>query len=140
MKIRLADVNDAVELNRLNAAFNEADEPPERMAARLADPRRVETAVVAEIDGKLIGFAGLRVVHSLFYPEPQAELTELYVESAYRHQGVGRVLALRAEELARAAGAVELVVVTDQDNREAQALYDRLGYIPDQHLAFIKSL
>jgi len=45
--VRPARVDDAYELARLNTAFNGSREAPEHLARRLADPRRVETPLVA---------------------------------------------------------------------------------------------
>lgn len=78
---------DAAELVRLNALFNGQQEPPEQLAARLRDPQRVETPLLALVEGRVAGFAAVRVVPCVFYPEPYAELTELYVEAEFRHWG-----------------------------------------------------
>jgi cytidine deaminase len=140
MIIRTATPDDAPELARLNGVFNETDTPAELIAARLADPHRIETAVVAEIDGRLVGFASLRITTSPFYRKPGAELSELYVEPEYQRQGIGRALALYTEELARNKGVEEMLVVTGFDNSPALALYQSLGYRLDSDPALLKSL
>lgn len=131
LTVRQGGVQDAAALVHLNALFNEVHEDPEQLAARLTDPRRVETALLAEWEGQVVGFAGLQLVPSLFYPEPQAELTELFVIEAYRRRGVGRALITYAEQLAVQAGAKELLILTDMQNFGAQALYHTLGYKDD---------
>ncbi|MEW5985293.1 MAG: GNAT family N-acetyltransferase [Chloroflexota bacterium] len=128
--IRVATAEDAAELSRLNIAFNGVYEPPERLARRLLDPRRVETPIVAVVDGRIVGFASLRLAPSIFYPEPQAELTELFVEEAYRRRGVGRALVAHVEQLAREGGAAELLALTGRDNRPALVFYRALGFDP----------
>lgn len=137
--VRQAMVQDAAALTRLNSRFNGSSEPAEVMAQRLADPRQVEIALVAESAGQVIAFAGLRLVPSLFYAEPLAELTELFVEEAYRRRGVGRALIVEAEQRAIHGGARELLILTDMDNVGAQALYHALGY-EDDDLALRKTL
>lgn len=137
--IRQAVTGDAAELARLNEAFNGVCEAPTWLAARLADPQRVETPLVAELAGRLVGFAALRLVPCVFYPQPHAELTELYVEPAYRRRGIGRALVAYAIERAAAAGASELVLLTGPDNHVAQALYRSLGFGNDD-LALHKEL
>lgn len=125
---RAAGPRDASELARLNAAFNGVHDPPEAIAARLADPQRVETPILAEVNGRAVGFAALRLVPCVFYAQPHAELTELFVEAPYRRQGVGRALVAHAERLARQGGARELVLLTGLDNANAQAFYCVQGY------------
>lgn len=137
--VRAAGTGDAPELARLNTAFNGASDPPETLAARLADQRLTEIALVAEQDGRIVGIAGLRLSPGLFYAEPRAELTELYVEPESRRQGIGRALAAEAERLARVAGATEFFALTGFENAEAQALYRSMDFT-DRELALCKDL
>ncbi len=134
---RLATVEDAPAIASLNQAFNEVSEPPELLARRLADPRRVETPILAEVseepDGiRVAGFACVRIVPCVLYPDPHAELTELYVEETFRRRGIGRALVVCAEKLAREAGATRLILLTGLDNGGAQAFYRALGYVEDE--------
>lgn len=131
IRVRPAGVDDAAELARLNTEFNGVDDQPQAIAARLADPRRVETPLLAEIDGQVVGFAALRVTPCVFYAQPHAELTELFVRPAYRRRGVGRALLACAEEMARQSGAGELMLLTGLDNTEAQAFYRAQGFTDD---------
>ncbi len=137
--IRQAESADAAEIARLNALFNGVEAPAESYAVRLADPRRVDIPILAEDSGRTIGLANLRLAPSVFYAEPYAEISELFVEQTYRRQGVGRQLVALAEQLARRAGAAEMIILTDFHNEAAQDLYRSLGY--RQHdLALSKEL
>lgn len=126
---RVATVDDAETLARLNRDFNGGDEPSERLAQRMRHPARVETPILADVDGVAAGFAALRVVPCVFYDGPHAELTELYVDPLFRRQGVGRALIVHAEQLALANGATTLLVLTDFYNDDAQMLYRRSGFV-----------
>ncbi|MGC9523776.1 MAG: GNAT family N-acetyltransferase [Anaerolineae bacterium] len=137
--VRIADLADAAELARLNAAFNEVYEPPEAVAARLSNPGRVEMPLIATDGVRTVGFAALRIVPCVFYATPHAELTELYVEPAYRRRGIARRLVALAERLAVDRGADRLVILTSVDNRAARALYASMGYVPED-LAMVKGL
>lgn len=137
--VRVAGPEDAQELARLNAAFNEVYEPPEAIQQRLADPGRVETPLIAVVGLRAVGFAALRVAPSVFYSEPHAELTELYIDPAWRRHAIGRRLIELAERLAREHGASDLVILTGADNTAAQALYRSLGYEKGD-ISFVKAL
>ena len=139
IKTRIATVDDAHELARLNAVFNDVHETPEQLTSRLVNPHRVETPIVAEMDGRIVGFAGLRLVPCVFYDTAHAELTELFVEEAYRRRGIGRALVAHAERLAHEGGAKELFVLTSFTNHQAQSLYRAMGY-EDDDLAMCKAL
>lgn len=136
---RPATPADAPDLAQLNSLFNDSHDTPEQLAARLSHPSRVETPILAEINGRIVGFAALRLVPSVFYATPHAELTELFVEEPYRRYGVGRVLVAHVERLAREGGADELFVATDPANMPALALYHTLGF-EDYDLSLCKTL
>lgn len=139
VRTRVATVDDAGELARLNAAFNKVYERPESLAKRLADPRRVETAILGEIAGHAVDFAGLRLAPRLFADEVAADLTELYVEPAYRRFGAGLALIRHAERLAQEAGAREICLATGFHNQAGQAFYGAEGYA-EAHLLMRKRL
>jgi GNAT superfamily N-acetyltransferase len=137
--IRTATPDDAPEIARLNRQFNGADEPAENYARRLSDPRRVDTPILAELDGRIIGIANLRLLQAVFYSEPYAELTELFVEESSRRLGVGTALVGFAEQIARQSGAKQVLILTDFYNHSAQQLYRSLGYV-HYDLALAKNL
>ena len=129
--LRIATADDASTLDSLNAVFNGSSDGPEAIMKRIADPRRVDIPLLAEVDGQVAGFACLRIVPNLFYPEPYAELTELYVEPDHRRRGVGRALVAFAEELAKEKGAKSMKILTGDDNEAALGLYRGMVYEND---------
>ncbi len=139
ISVRLASPEDAPELARLNQAFNGLIEPPDRLAERMRRPGRVDLPVLVELDGRAVGFACLRLVPCVFYAEPYAELTELFVQPDFRRSGAGRALMHFVERLAREHGAVSLVLLTGFDNSAGQAFYGSLGYVQGD-LEMVKSL
>ena len=94
--------------------------------------------MVAERDGKILGFASLRLVPSLD-STPYAELSDLFVAGPYRRQGVGRRLLEFVEKQARERGADRLVLTTGLKNVDAQGFYRASGFV-DHALAMKKSL
>jgi ribosomal protein S18 acetylase RimI-like enzyme len=72
------------------------------------------------------GAAGCVAVHLL--DASTAEMKRLYVRSAHRGAGLGRMLAEKAIAAAREAGCSRIVLDTLPKMREAQALYGSLGF------------
>jgi len=105
---------------------------------RIDQARGIETFVVAERAGKVLGFASLRLVPSLD-STPYAELSDLFVARPYRRQGVGRRLLEFVETRARERGADRLVLTTGLKNVDAGRFYRALGF-EDHALAMKKSL
>jgi ribosomal protein S18 acetylase RimI-like enzyme len=128
MIIRIATPSDAGDLARMNAAFNGVPDSAAQIAARLIACADIEMPILAELDGQIAGFACVRVVPCVLYAEPYAELTELYVEPAFRRRGLGRALIAQAEQIAHARGASDLIIMTGVGNAAAQALYRAVGY------------
>ena len=100
---------------------------PVSVARRLRLAEGNETVVVAEVGGRMAGFASLRVTHSLD-PVPYAELTDLFVEPKSRRLGVASRLVRYLEGTARERGASHLVVLTGRTNTEGQVFYRSIGY------------
>ncbi|MFN8498333.1 MAG: GNAT family N-acetyltransferase [Anaerolineae bacterium] len=126
--IRRAVPSDAADIVRLNLAFNDLRTTEDYIAAQLADAAHVERVYVAEVDGRVVGLASLRLLPQALDAVPYAELSELFVEDAYRRGGVGRALVGRIEAEARAAGAQQLALLTAWRNTDAHAFYHALGY------------
>ena len=126
--VRQARREDATEIARLNEAFNDLRATPEQIAAQIDACAGIETMFLAEVDGVVAGMASLRLLPNICDPIPYAELTELFVEQAYRRLGVGRMLVEQIEQAARAAGAVQLVLLTGFKNSRGHAFYHALGF------------
>jgi ribosomal protein S18 acetylase RimI-like enzyme len=134
--VRKVSAVEAADLARLNRAFNGVDEPVEALAARLRVAEGVEAAYLAYVGETAVGFACLRLIPSVCDPDPQAELTELYVEPEFRRRGIAAQLVRHVEDLARAAGAQWMTIRVSPKNQAAQSLYRALGYVPDDLTLF----
>lgn len=126
--ISLATIEDAPAIAKLNLLFNEATDPTEAIATRMSDPYCVETVILAKVMDEAVGFALVRVVPSVLYSTPHAELTELYVLDEYRQRGIASELIAFAEQVAAQKGARSILVQTGDDNVPALALYKKIGY------------
>lgn len=134
MQIRHAQKGDETALAHLleehehhygNAVAHGAGTPG---AAFLASPPHGGTfCLVAEREGRLLGFAILNP----FFPAPNLThglyLKELYVAGHARSEGVGEKLIEGIREEAEKRGCTRVLWTTGAANTRAQAFYDRLG-------------
>src|SRR5215213_5416635 len=126
--VRQATPDDAPELAVMLDRFDGIRAIPEQVATRMLAYQSVLTTYLGEMDGQPVGFACLRLVPHIQGDEPYAELTDIYVDAAFRRQGVARALIAQIEAVARAAGASEMVIITGFDNEDAHAAYRAVGY------------
>jgi len=94
---------------------------------RFLDPAEPLHALVAEIEGRLTGFAHLLLHRSTWAMDCYAYLEDLFVAPDWRGHGVGRALIDAVEIAAREAHATRLYWVTRHDNATAQKLYDQVA-------------
>ena len=128
IETRQATADDAPELARMLNIFDGTGATPEQVTARMIACQHVLTTFVGEVDGRPVGFACLRLLPHIQGDEPYAELTDIYVDEAFRRHGVARALIAQVEATAREAGASEVVILTGFDNAGAQAAYRASGY------------
>lgn len=87
-----------------------------------------EIELLAEVDGKFVGSAGIRSVGKKDKVRHRAEFG-ISVDKAYWGLGIGRALTEACIELARAAGYVQLELEAVADNEAALALYKSVGFL-----------
>lgn len=88
------------------------------------------TALVAEADDALIGYAILVPLYRAHQGLRGMELHHLYVRSAHRGTGIGRHLVAQAREAARRAGCAYLSVSATTGNVQAHRFYEQLEFTP----------
>lgn len=66
-------------------------------------------------------------------------LNDLYVDQKYRGRGVAEALLNYAKEQAQKAGAKQLQLETAPDNKAAQSVYERCGWIQNTYIFYNKS-
>ena len=123
--IRDARAGDAAALARL---LGQLGYPAD--AAAVA--RRLETLgddrlAVAEVGGRVVGFAQLHVSPAIEYDGAAAKLAALVVDEEHRGAGVGRALVEAMEAEARRRCCVLLFVTTAERRADAHAFYERVG-------------
>lgn len=119
-------------LHDFNVEYDEPAPPPEELAARLTElvaADQVTVLLATDPDtAAAVGVAVLRLQPSVWSRALEAYLAELYVVPARRGQGFGRELITEALQVARARGADYAFVITSEEDRLAQRLYEAAGF------------
>ncbi|MBO5569664.1 MAG: GNAT family N-acetyltransferase [Clostridia bacterium] len=87
-----------------------------------------EIEILAELDGTVIGTAGIDCVARKEKTRHRAEFG-ISVDKAHWGLGVGRALTKACIECARAAGYVQLELMAVAENKAALALYKSVGFV-----------
>lgn len=87
------------------------------------------TTVLAEEGGELVGYCSLHV-GNLLWIRHLGEI-RLLVSSNYRGKGIGGTLARQVFAIAQETDLHKLMVQMMSTQRDAQALFHRLGFIPE---------
>jgi GNAT superfamily N-acetyltransferase len=95
----------------------------ERIRASPAD-----RLLVAELDGEVVGLAGIHVSPSLEYDWDVAKVSLIVVDEGHRRSGVGRALLAAMEDEARKRSCTLLFLTTAERRRDAHEFYRRLGW------------
>ena len=119
-------------LHDFNREYDEPSPPPGELAVRLGDlvaAAQVTVLLAREHSSSTpVGVAVLRLQPSVWSSASEAYLAELYVVPTRRGQGYGRALITETLRLARARGADYAFVITSEEDRAAQRLYEAAGF------------
>lgn len=87
-----------------------------------------EIEILAEVDGKVVGTAGIGCVGNKVKVRHRAELG-VSVEREYWRLGIGRALLAACIECAKAAGYLQLELSMVDGNTAAEKLYKSVGFV-----------
>lgn len=94
---------------------------------RLLDERVPMNALVAELDGELVGLSHFLFHLSTTRPAGVCYLQDLFTAPALRGKGIGRALIEATAAAAKAQGSERLYWQTHETNATGRALYDRVA-------------
>lgn len=94
---------------------------------RLLDERVPMNALVAELDGELVGLSHFLFHLSTTRPAGVCYLQDLFTAPALRSKGIGRALIEATAAAAKAQGSERLYWQTHETNATGRALYDRVA-------------
>lgn len=139
----VADVEPVAELFSMYREFYGQASNVDAAAGFLRDRLAAREAIVfvAEAADAAVGFAQVYPTFGSIELRRAWRLNDLYVRENARGAGVGRTLMHAVADAASAAGAAWLDLETARDNRVAQRLYEREGYVRDDtYLHFVRDL
>ena len=79
--------------------------------------------VVLEMEGKVVGYAGMWIVVN------EAHIMNVAVEAPLRGRGLGELLMRHMLEVAAKSGAERMTLEVRRSNMTARKLYDKLGFV-----------
>lgn len=126
------------ELGRPDVRGTPAEREGQRIYARYLE-RPDTVALVAELDGQVVGFMDVELRTWLNFTSPQAWTPDLVVADGARGRGVGGALLARAEEIARDKGCWSMALESATWRERAHAFYRSHGW-QETGRAFIKLL
>lgn len=107
------------------------DEVTQRTWKRILDPDSAVMCIVAEVEGRVYGFANCVVHENTWETQAICYLEDLFVTPAARGRGLGAALLEWLRNAMRAEGWARLYWVTRSDNTQARRLYDRFTQADD---------
>jgi ribosomal protein S18 acetylase RimI-like enzyme len=135
--IRLATETDAMELSRLNQAFNGGEKVnPDKIRDSIRD--NDELIVVATLDDRLVGFACAQSVQSFCYANGHGEITEMYVEENARRMGIASLMIALLEKKLVERGVTSIRILTGKSNKAAIHTYLCSDYIMEDEVVLEK--
>jgi GNAT superfamily N-acetyltransferase len=132
------DATAVVEMARELAAVLDDPEPaldPNDLVRDGIGPERWFDCVVAEVGGRLIGYAMVCRGYEAHMAKLRLWLSDLYVQAHARRTGAGRALMVAVARLAMAQGCEAVYWDLWGLNRVGKAFYESLGAVEDGDLA-----
>lgn len=114
---------------RFDMTFDEALQSPELI-----------TLFMVKKEEKVIGFANLMTIFSIWSHGKALILDDLYIKEEFRGNGVGRFVMQYIEQYGKDHGFKRLQFQSEYSNPEAHKFYSKLGYISESMSFYVKYL
>jgi ribosomal protein S18 acetylase RimI-like enzyme len=145
-RIEAASTASLTELSRLYIAYRVfyGEAPEEERAETFIYERVTQSSgryfLAWNNNSRAIGFMHLMPSTNTLAMRPIWFLEDLYVDVSARGQGVATALLSYAEAFACGTGAERLTLATAYDNLAAQHIYQKLGYVREEHFLYFHRL
>lgn len=145
LKIRHVKETELAELLSLLKAKAEFDGCPESLLATeetlkdaLFSENPVSNALVAEVDGKLVGIATYYNIYSSFIAKPGLWLDDLYIYEEYRNQNIGFELMKNLSLIAEKKGCARVDWLVSKSNKNGKDFYRKIGAKILEEVQFVR--
>ena len=139
LKIRDAKPGDAPDLVRLIKLLDHDVDAKGVRKRMTALARQKLPQLVATLDKKVVGLAGIHAMLAIHRDKPVGRITILVVDEKARKRGIGRQLTEAAEKLLKKHGCGMVEVTSNDRLSAAHAFYRHMGY-ERTSLRFMKKL
>lgn len=155
INIRKCELKDESEFIRLNLKFMEEtlsanpywttlkmpteEEMKNTFREALTMPENISIFVV-EVDGKVIGYANVWTVYSIWSRGKTLTIDDLYIEEAFRRSGIGESVVKYIFQFAEENGYKRVQLHAELDNEKAHKLYEKLGFTGEEMKFFMKKI
>lgn len=136
--IRKAVKSDARSLLILNEKFNGVTDVTLGQIEHSLEFNDREEVFVAQSGDAITAFCCVQVFKSFCYGEDYAEITEIYVDDAYQHRGVGTKLLSYVERHFENVNIKGFQLFTGKRNYSARLFYKKLGYKKSDEIMYRK--
>ena len=102
-----------------------------RWRERLASANEQERILVAEMDGKIVGFCGVGRSRDVDADERVGELYAIYIDAQNMNHGVGSALLKIGQAYLAEQGYLRATLWVMESNTRARRYYERKGWTPD---------
>jgi GNAT superfamily N-acetyltransferase len=145
MIVREVDESELPTLFELIKAKAKFDGCPESLKATveslrdaLFSAKPLAHALIAEIDGRIVGMATYYSIFSSFISKPGLWLDDLFVFEHSRGRGVGEALIRRLCTLAKAGGCGRIDWLVSNFNERGKKFYHRMGATIIEHERLVR--
>ncbi|WP_454190847.1 GNAT family N-acetyltransferase [Paenibacillus sp. Marseille-Q7038] len=136
--LRWATAKDALDLVKLNNEFNGVAITEEVVIKNLSYSN--ELVALALLNDVPVGFACSQYYKSICYPNPHAEITEMFIKEDARRKGIATLLLAFIEEELKLQGVTSVKLLTGKKNEVAIQTYERSSYIKQEEQVLQKKL
>lgn len=95
---------------------------------------------VAEIDGKVVGYANTWTAYSIWSRGKALTIDDLYIALPYRRRGIGEKMVECLIEFAEKNGYRRVQLHAELNNDKAHSLYRKLGFDGEGMMFFMKTI